>query len=314
MSGAAAERPGAGVEDAVRPAAPDVPPGILDRPSAAHRRVVAHEEFPGQRLVFRGEGMEGGDVVVVRQAIFQGIKRIAALSAWGSPPASRRNTRMPASARRAATVPPPAPEPDHHIVVCRLASVTAISPCLQCFQEFDQRRLVRLGQIGSIDMPAIAVSPRGIEAEAFGLGGWSDGAEAEIGEIQQVDAAIEDLRPLVGRGQKIAQVGTEPLWRSKAPAARRRSAAAQHSPAPPGAPPWARPASPSPYSCDWHWPGRRCRHARDRCRSRPGEWRSRRGCLCRHGSRRIARRRSAARGRPVPCRWGRGRAGAQKQK
>jgi hypothetical protein len=40
--------------------------------------IVANEEVPGHRLVFRGKGVEGGNVVVVRQSIDVGLNRIAA--------------------------------------------------------------------------------------------------------------------------------------------------------------------------------------------------------------------------------------------
>ena len=48
--------------------------------------------------------MERGNVVVLRQAL-------GATRSPGSAPASSTSTLMPASASRAATVPPPAPEP-----------------------------------------------------------------------------------------------------------------------------------------------------------------------------------------------------------
>ncbi len=41
-------------------------------------RVVANKEIPSDRFVLRSERMEGGHIVVVRQAVGLGIERIAA--------------------------------------------------------------------------------------------------------------------------------------------------------------------------------------------------------------------------------------------
>ena len=73
--------------------------------------VVADEEVPAHRFVLGRERMKGRHVVVFRQRVSAGALRIGALERLGSPPASSSSTLKPDSASRAATVPPPAPEP-----------------------------------------------------------------------------------------------------------------------------------------------------------------------------------------------------------
>src|SRR5690348_6040024 len=90
------------------------------------------------------------------------------LSALGSLPASSRMTLRPASARRAASVPPPAPDPTttysqsgclvvpelmQHLfsgVSLRLARTPLLrrDPDLEGLQEFDQRALVVVAETG----------------------------------------------------------------------------------------------------------------------------------------------------------------------
>jgi hypothetical protein len=126
---AAAQRAGPGIENPV-----DREPlifrqifwiGLLQRIG----RVVAHEELPGQRLVLRREGVKGGDVIVVRQAICQGIERVAALQRLGI--AAGLDEEHPhAGLGEAGGHRPPAGARAHdHIVVCRVIR-HRISPCL----------------------------------------------------------------------------------------------------------------------------------------------------------------------------------------
>ena len=82
--------------------------------------VVAHEELPGQRLVFRREGVKGGDVVIVRQSILRGVKGIAAVKHPGI--AAGLDEEHPhAGLGEAGGHRPPAGARAHdHIVVCRV--------------------------------------------------------------------------------------------------------------------------------------------------------------------------------------------------
>ena len=66
--------------------------------------IVADVEVPAHRRVLAGEGVEGRHVVVIGQPRRVAGARIAA-------GLEQEDARMPASARRAASVPPPAPEP-----------------------------------------------------------------------------------------------------------------------------------------------------------------------------------------------------------
>src|SRR5580658_8667438 len=83
----------------------------------------------------------------------------------GSPPASSTVTVCPASARRAATVPPPAPDPTTTYSLASLAILfsrdgsetpesaqcTRAPPsCSEGFQEGDQRALIGVGQAGEL--------------------------------------------------------------------------------------------------------------------------------------------------------------------
>src|SRR5271157_3900632 len=69
----------------------------------------------------------------------------------GSPPASSDLTFLPASASRAATVPPPAPEPT--TTYSQSACISQFLPYTRSkrFEEFDQRQLVGVAQAGLLD-------------------------------------------------------------------------------------------------------------------------------------------------------------------
>ena len=111
VRGAPAECAGARVEHTVHAFAVErlavfrVPPLLLVV------GVVADEEVPPHRLVFGRERMKRGDVVIVRQGV--AARRVRATTAERARIAARleQQDRNPASASRAATVPPPAPEP-----------------------------------------------------------------------------------------------------------------------------------------------------------------------------------------------------------
>jgi hypothetical protein len=73
--------------------------------------VVAHEEVPPHRGIFGSECVERGGVVVGGKAVLAGVDGVAARKEARVAAGLQEGDAATLSARRAATVPPPTPEP-----------------------------------------------------------------------------------------------------------------------------------------------------------------------------------------------------------